>query len=170
MILAPFGSQLILFCLWRRLGRRASHFIKDTPEFFESGRGDDNGIAPAIDILRNSQKPTAGIFLQCKEKSFPLNLEFVTSESVFDDCRFVARVPRRVTAMTVVTVRPVAVRRWTFVRYHTPVSHWRVLRHAPPLRTLTKRGLSTDCFPRGHSAAPPNPLRCAGPNPTTFAS
>src|ERR1035437_6286579 len=65
--------------------RRLHHFIHQLLELGEAGRGDDDGVAPAADVLRDAEKAPARIFLERKYKVFPLDLDFSAFERVFDD-------------------------------------------------------------------------------------
>lgn len=131
--------------LRRSLGGGANHIIEHTAKIFQSCRRNDDRIAPAVNVLGNPQKSAAGIFLEREDESFSLDLDFIAVKCVLDHRRLMARVPR-MTPLTLtlpLSVRPVAVRRWTFVRYHTTLNSTGACCSRLPLRTLTERGLST---------------------------
>src|SRR6267142_2411427 len=89
--------------LRRCLRRGLHHVVHELLEIFQPGGGNDNGIAPAADILRNPQKTAARIFFQGEHKSFPLDLDLVRLESLFINRWFGS------------SVRTAAVRRLTLV-------------------------------------------------------
>jgi hypothetical protein len=60
----------------RNFIRGLHHFIQNFLELGEAGRGDDDGVAPTADILRDAEEASTRIFLEREYKSLPLNLDF----------------------------------------------------------------------------------------------
>ena len=52
--------------------------VKHPAKFLEAGGGNDNGIAPAIGILGDTQKPAPGIFPEIENKILSLDSDVFT--------------------------------------------------------------------------------------------
>ncbi len=101
----PFGLTL-----FRSLGGYLDHFIQQVAEILEARGWDNDRVAPPADILGNSEKTAARIFLQSEDERFPLDLNFLRLNGVLDHLWF---------WHATVMVRAVPERRWSLVRNHT---------------------------------------------------
>src|SRR5580700_5652231 len=59
-----FHPTAKLRILRRNFVRCLDHFVHELFEFCKPGRGDDNGVAPAADVLSDAKEPPARIFLE----------------------------------------------------------------------------------------------------------
>ena len=71
--------------LWRGLFRGFDHVVKNLFKLFQPGLRNNDRIAPAAHVFRNSQKPAAHVFLERKNKGLALDLNLVGFESLFVD-------------------------------------------------------------------------------------
>src|ERR1700690_3173984 len=75
------GNPRALPSLWRQLGRRLHHFIKQLFEIFQPGGRHNDGIATAADVLGDAQKPAPGIFLEREDEGLAFNLNLFGFQS-----------------------------------------------------------------------------------------
>ena len=60
--------------------RRPEHLFEHTLEFIEAGRGDDDVVMPAIDVLGDAQEPAARILTKGKDEGLALDLDLAGFE------------------------------------------------------------------------------------------
>jgi hypothetical protein len=89
--------------------RRLDHFVHELFEFSQPGGRNDDGIAATADVLSNSEKAPARIFLQRKNKVFPFYLDLTTFERVFYNLWPGLRIFRRSVGLTLTLVWPTTV-------------------------------------------------------------
>ena len=73
--------------LWRNRSRGFNHLIEQFLEFFQAGRGDDDGVASSADVFSDPQEASARIFLEGELEGFTLNLNFFRAERIFESLK-----------------------------------------------------------------------------------
>src|SRR5580698_7345354 len=73
----------LVFCDGGRIAGSFYHLVQKLLEVLEAGRGNNDGVTPSADILRDAEKPPARVFLQGKDKRFAFNLHLVGFKRVF---------------------------------------------------------------------------------------
>jgi hypothetical protein len=70
----------------------ADHIVNDAAKIFQTGGGNDDGVAASVDIFCDAQEAAAGIFLQGEKESFPFDLYFIAAQGILDH-RGLVRLP-----------------------------------------------------------------------------